>query len=265
MNMGVALYHHLDDTAGALGYFYQAAEKARAVGDTYLTGRILMNMGQGYFVLGELDAAQRAVSEAVDIRRQMGDMSGVAAGENLRTLIEVALGQVATARARAGRLMQESAAMDDARMRGGYLDTLALTQLVNGEFEAVIATLREALAAEVAGTGGDAKTVTDMHNHLALALLASGDLGAARQTLQGAPPAAGGADAKLERELVAGLVELASDKATAARRAFTSVVERAAKLGYQLHMRAARRLLTAIEGPPAPAELPGLVYLPEPA
>jgi hypothetical protein len=221
-----------------------------------------MNMGQGYFALGELEAAQRAVTEAVDIRRQMGDIGGVAVAENLRTIIEVALGQVAAARARAERLIQESAAMDDARMRGGFIDTLALTQLVNGEFETTIATLRTALGEAGEGTGGDAKTVTDMHNHLALALLASGDPAAAEQALAEAPPAEGGADAKFERGLIGGAVALMRGDAAAARSEFAAVAERASALGYKLHLRAARRLLAAAEARPEAGELPGMVYLP---
>jgi tetratricopeptide (TPR) repeat protein len=258
MNIGMVLYQYHDDLAGARRYFNQALEQARALGDTYLIGRLLTNIGLTQHLSNDVEAAQETLAEAAELRRRMGELPGMANVENMRALVQLALGQVDEARARLERVMQETQHIGDQRVRSILVDTLAVANMVAGDQAAALAALQQ--EASLPGLSEDVKMRNELDSHLALARLASGDLAGARELLATAAPAAGGPECRFERELITGLVALAAGDSATAKAAAEAVAERADAIGYKLNAVAARRVLAALEAPPPTSEFPRLIW-----
>ena len=115
------------------------------------------------------------------------------------------------------------------------------------------------------GIDDNARIHTGAECCLALTSIAAGDPSAAQQIMQGKPPTGLGLDLGLKRELVVAIIALAAGDGATAKAAAQSAADRAQATGYHVYGRAARRLLRAIDHPPAVAELPRLLYFAAPA
>ncbi len=230
-------------------YFHEAVEGMLAMGDTHSAAYALSNLAANNFALGETSRALEQAEQACETFRAVGDMSGLAGVEDVRTDCLVWEGRIQEARHAMDRLIQEAEGRGTASLWGYRLRKLALIQLVQGETDAAIATLRRAL--DLPTIPARPMMAFVIRTTLALAWSVAGDLEAAARALADAPTFEGLACfVEYERDLIEGFVALArGDEETAQQRA-DRVLQRAGE--YPLYRQSADQLHGAIrEGAPA--------------
>src|SRR5205085_5418810 len=156
---------------------------------------------------GEPAAGLAAAEQAFTIRQEIGDTHGLTAAANLRALALIYLGRLAEARALIEQVLETYQATGDQHDYGYTLDKLAMIQMLEGDSAAAQATLHEALA--LPAVAADAKLRYDIGHDLAIALIMGGAVEQARQLLAGQPPQ-GERQLDLDRQLISGLIALAS-------------------------------------------------------
>jgi ATP/maltotriose-dependent transcriptional regulator MalT len=251
MNLGIAAYQQ-GDWAAALGYYHDALLGARTNYDSLLAARIWSNIAIVRHIRGELEEALKAAAEARTLKEQMGDRVGMANADNTRASVLLALEDYDQARSICEAAIVEAEDGKAERLLGGYLDTLALIQLAQGEADEALATLQRIPA--LPGAGEDASLMHDVHCHLVLALLAQ-DRGEAAQEEWQALAESNDPRHLIERDLAGGWLWRARGDLPAAKACLRRARERVETSGYALYAQGVRRLEKALKAPSRPADL----------
>jgi Flp pilus assembly protein TadD len=230
----------------------------QAVGDSYGMARVLHAIAQVQRCGGDLEAALATLHRACTMKRELGDVLGLASSENSRAYALMSLGRVAEARTLVERILAETADMGEQWVRGHFLDTLGMVLLVAGEVERAQATLHEALA--LPGRA-DPHSRAEIEAHLALALLVQGEVELAEQVIENGVPAEFGAEIELQYHFLGAAVALARGDGTAVRDAAQAMAERAAAAGYTVYTAIAAALAAAADDPPPLTSLPQMLLL----
>ena len=137
-----------EDADSAVALSREALEVARKGDDPYVEGHALWHVGVALAAVGELDAAERTLEEAVSFARSHGNLRSV--GSWQKTLGGLAL--IRGDRSRARNLFEESLAihrgLDDAWGVSHSLSSLSFLALEAGDAETARTLLAEALAIE---------------------------------------------------------------------------------------------------------------------
>lgn len=230
------------------------AAQMREIGDAYGLARVVhLRAYVGHF-RGECAEALARYDEACVLKRQVGDAPGVTKSMAGRAAVLRSLGRIDEALA---VLDGVSAGPDvDPRVWVTYLDVHGVTLLIAGRIDEALQRLRAALDA------ADTEVAPLVQLHLALARLAAGDPASAAALTEAELP---GPDAPLETRLDARLVRAA---VALARHDPAGVAEAADDLsivvkqtGSALHRETPGRLMAVAENPPAPADIPRLLWV----
>jgi len=250
-NLGIQAYQ-AGDWAGALEHYQTALLGARALNDSLIEARVWSNIAIVRYIRGELDEALEAAARARALKESQGDLVGVANADNTRASVLLAREDFRQARSLCERTVAQAEDGKSDRLLGGYLDTLALVQLAQGEAAAALDTLKRILSLEVAGA--DAALMHDVHCHLALVLVALGRLEQAQTELEAL---AASDDPKhiIERALTEGWLRRARGELPAARAALKTARERVEASGYALYTPGIKRLHRALRSPSRPLDL----------
>lgn len=244
-NIGIVLYQR-GDWSGALENYHAALLGARTLADSNVAARVLSNLAILHHIRGELEAALDAAEQARGLKEQMGDRLGAANADNTRASVLLALGRFDEARALSEATVEEAEHADDRRMLGGYLDTLAQILLAQKQAMVALETLNR--AQNLPEAQADASLATDLHHHLAFALLVSGNADAAQRELSTRPEPSD-PKAYIEGQIIRGWVALArGDKAQASAYA-QAAKARIESSGYALYRNATARLTDAAISP----------------
>ena len=256
-NIG-ALRFELGQLDAALKVFDEVLAEMQAVGDSYWMARVLHAMAQVQRCGGDLEAALATLDRACTMKRELGDVLGLASSENSRAYALMSLGRVAEARTLVERILAETADMGEQWVRGHFLDTLGLVMLVAGEVDKAQATLREALA--LPGRA-DPHSRAEIEAHLALALLVHGEVELAEQALENGVPTEFGAEIELQLHFLDAALALARCDRQAVRNAAQAMAERVAARGYTVYAPIAAALAAAADEPPPLTSLPQMLLL----
>jgi len=235
--------------------------RLHASGDSYAMSQLYSLLALSKITCGELAAGLAAAEQAYAIRQEIGDTHGLTPAANLRALALIYLGRLAEARVLIEHVLATYEATGDRHDLGYTLDKLAMIQMLEGDSTAAQATLREAL--ELPAIAADAKLRDDIGHDLAIALIMGGAVEQARQLLAGLPPH-NERQIDLDRQLIGGLIALASGDRSAAQAAANAVADQARQLGYLLHVLKAGQLAKAALSPPSLARFPHLLWVIEP-
>lgn len=235
----------------------QAIKNAFELGDCFAAETFLTHVATNYRMLGDYPTALDRLAQAGELAEQMNDAEGLALVENQRATVLLGLGRLDEAHELIVRLVHETQAWLGERMRCYFLNKLATTQILYGQFAQAQATLQTAL--EISAAKKERSVQLQLQITLAVALLAEGQPERAARLLEKSP-----VDVplwmELERQLVNALSILACGNPQEARRIAAGVRERASGCGLLLYVEHARRVLQAIDQPPLPAELPKLLW-----
>jgi len=133
------------DMAEALKQWQAATQGALSIGDSHAASIFLANMAMIYRLRAETDAAHAALDEAAALARQMGDTIWLASAENLRATLLLDEGRSEEARQLTETLVERTLKYSDARLIANVLDKLAMAQLACGQINAARSSLRQAL------------------------------------------------------------------------------------------------------------------------
>jgi tetratricopeptide (TPR) repeat protein len=231
--------------------------RLRASGNSYAESQLYSLLALSKITCADLAAGLAAAEQAYTTRQAIGDTHGLMAAANLRALALIYLGRLAEARVVIEQVLETYQATGDQHDYGYTLDKLAMIQMLEGNSVDAQATLHEALALPAAVA--DTKLRDDLRNDLAIALIMGGAVEQARQWLAGEPsPDERRID--LDRQLISGLIALASGDRAAAEVAANAVAERARRMGYVLHVLKAGQLAKAAVSPPSLERFPHLLW-----
>jgi len=148
----------------AIGYYEQAVQIAREVGDQRGEGDTLGNLGNAYRDLGEMERAIGYYERALQIARQIGDRHGE--GKHLGNLGNVYrdLGKLVQAIDHYERALQIAREIGDRRTEGKHLGNLGLVYRNLGDVEQAIRRYEQAL--EIAREVGDRRREGHRLGHL---------------------------------------------------------------------------------------------------
>jgi tetratricopeptide (TPR) repeat protein len=237
----------------------QAADEMRTTGDTYGLARVLHGIAVIHEFQGESSTALALYDEACALKEQLGDAQGLANSRHSRALTLRSLGRVDEALTAFEQILASPAGHSEPWARASYLDSYATTLLVAGRIDEAPRLLREAM--ELArNTGGLYTKVTECH--LALALLAGGEPELARKLAAEELPARNEQpDTQLDARLLRAAVALYHRDGPAVLAVADELARWVSATGYLQQRHAADRLVAAAAAPPAPAELPRLLWL----
>ncbi len=245
------------DLKGSFRYRREALAGAQAIGDAFSAAYGMIHLADNLVICLELDEALELLDQAREIFWEIGDMRGLASGENLRATCLITRGRDADARSVVERLLVETEGDGTLRMRGYYLAKLALAHLLLGELPAALKTLERALALPSAQPARMLRF--QLHDRVALTYLAAGDVQAAADALAQAPVFEGlSLWSVLDRQVLEGLVALARGNTTEATTLASQVAARAAQ--YPYYCQRAARLGDAIRNRSPLHELPALIW-----
>jgi ATP/maltotriose-dependent transcriptional regulator MalT/DNA-binding XRE family transcriptional regulator len=203
-NLGTVRYMSGDMT-GAAADFERTLPELRLAGDGFAAARVLHALADLRLNRGDTAAALPLLDEACALKRQLGDENGLANSENERAMVLLVDGDVAAARTAIEAVLDRHDVVGEPWTRAHYLDTLGSVQLVQGELAAAAATFRAALRTP----GIERAEITSvLRSHLALTLLAGGDLPGATE-LADDPATASSTLAELEVLFLHGALALA--------------------------------------------------------
>lgn len=251
MNLGIVCYQQ-GDWVNALEYYHAALLGARANYDSSIAARVWSNIAIVQHIRGELDDALAAAAQARELKEQMGDRVGVANADNTRANVLLALEHFDQARTICENAIAEAESGGAERLLGGYLDTLAQIQLAQGKTTEALATLNRILG--LPGAGADASLMRDVRCHLALALLAQGQVEAAQNEWT-ALTESNDPKQTIEQNLVGGWLGRAGGDLRAAQEYLARACERMEASGYGLYANGVKRLENALQNPSQPADL----------
>jgi tetratricopeptide (TPR) repeat protein len=227
-------------------------------GDSFTIAQAHGRMAVSHLLRGDVAAGLAAATQAYALRAELGDRHGLVLAANQLALLLITAGRLDEARALVDRTLAEHKATGDQYELGLTLDKLAMIQMLEEDGGGAQATLRRAL--ELPAVAADAALRGDLAHDLAVALLSTGQVDAARQVIP-AHPVAGSPWIALDHQLVEGLLALAAGDRAAARVAFEQVAEQAQAAGLLLYRAKSAQLAAAIELPPTPAGWPRLLWV----
>src|SRR6266545_4463694 len=230
---------------------------ARTTGDSYALGRVLHAIATIHHYRGELAEALRLFDEARALKRQVGDVQGVASSDQSRALTLRALGRVDEALEILEQLVTSPVGHAEPWARAIYLDSYATTLLIAGRGDEAVPPLREAL--DLARRTGGLFEPT-IEQHLAMALLVLGEPDLAEQVA--ARPLPDGRemlDVQLQARLLRCLVLLHRREIPAVLAAADELARWMAATGVYMYRGLPTRLAATAADPPPPAELPRLL------
>ncbi len=255
------MFHEQGDLESSISYLNQAVEGMLAIGDIHSAAYSRVSLAYNHFTRGENAQALDHAERASQTFRAVSDMSGLTTAEEMRTDCLLWDGRIQEARRVINRVLQEAEGPGTASLWGYRLRKLAMLQLLQGETDAAIATLRRALDLPTAGLRPMMRFV--LHGTLAIALVVAGDPEAATHTLADAPSFEGLARfAFYERDLIEGYVALARGNTVMAQQHADHVLQRASE--YPLYRQTAQQLVGAIQRSAPPSEFPRLLWVGNP-
>jgi tetratricopeptide (TPR) repeat protein len=237
----------------------EAANQMRTTGDSFGLARVLHSIAVISVLCGEPTTALTLYDEVCALKEQLGDAQGLANSRHGRALTLRALGRVDEALTAFEQILASPAGRSEPWSRANYLDGHATTLLTAGRIDEAPGLLREAL--ELArNTGGLYAQVTEYH--LALALLAAGEPGLAeRLAAADLPDRKDLPEAQVEARLLRAAVALYRGDVPAVLAAAEELTRWVDAIGYLSHRDTPGRLVAAASAPPAPDELPRLLWL----
>jgi ATP/maltotriose-dependent transcriptional regulator MalT/DNA-binding XRE family transcriptional regulator len=251
MNLGIVCYQQGDWT-NALEYYHAALLGARANNDSNIAARVWSNIAIVQHIRGEFDDALAAAAQARELKEQMGDCIGVANADNTRANVLLAMEHYDEACTICENAITEAESGNTERLLGGYLDTLAQIQLAQGEAAGALSTLRRII--DLPGACEDASLMQEVQCHLALALLAQGQMKAAQRAWNALAESNDPRHA-IEQNLVGGWLGRARGDSGAAEECLRQARERMQVSGYALYEKGVKRLEHALQNPSQPADL----------
>jgi ATP/maltotriose-dependent transcriptional regulator MalT/DNA-binding XRE family transcriptional regulator len=252
---------------------YSAAlAELRPIGDGYGIARVLHGLALLRHIAGDLDAAISLYDEAVALKRRMGDPLGAANSEHSRALVLLSRGQTGAARAALTAILAGTTALGERYARGHYLDSLAMVDLVEGDWRSAGDHL--AAAAGIAAEVGIPSLLAETTVHRAFAVLSAGDLAGATSLWQATAEQAGAAgtgmhaNGALQHLALTACLALARQDYPGAAAAAAAMSSQAAAGGDVRYGRGARQLAAAIAAAAAPggtapplADLPRVLWV----
>jgi ATP/maltotriose-dependent transcriptional regulator MalT len=258
-NSGATLFER-GDLETALNAYSEAAAKMEARADSYGSTRVLHAIAVIDFYRGNVQKALDTLGKVCAVKRQLGDVQGLAHSENQIALGLLALGRIAEAYTLVERLLADTARTGEQRSRGYFLDTLGVIHAISGEHAVAQQVFRDALA--LPGIVDNRRIQVLILTHLALSQLAGGNLREAEQLAADSICYGLGPEVEMEQRFLEGAIALARGWRTKARAAAIAMATRADTTGYRLYRPAADRLAAVSDNPPPIAGLPRLLWSP---
>ncbi len=250
------LLYETGDLLGAMTACEVAIDGLRSIGDLHGMSRFLHLRANLLYVRGEIEASLKLAEEACTVKRQLGDPRSllVSLGQQIKSLF--ALGRLDEAVPMLDQGMAELDKLGDDRLRGYWLMLLSELSMLSGAYDRAQEVVHAAMALPT--TAQELKLQGDCRNHLAMALLASGDVQTASNTLPS--EASGIPEIELERELIAGLLDLARGDIAAAVHGADLIASRAHEQGYLIFELRARHLLDSLSASLPCGMFPAFIY-----
>ncbi len=259
INIAILQYER-GELAAARASFNEAWQQAQAVADDHLATSAEHNLAGLDYLRGDTAAALAHTQAVIAAYERIDNQSELAAAREQLAAIYIASGQFGQARAALDQTRRYHAqnTAGSPRDRGYCLATLVELLVLEGDGPAALATAREAL--QLPGLEDDARLRVALENGLALALLTTGDVRGAVAVVGGKSPAEVGLEVGIMRQLVSGVVALASGDVARASQLAAAVTERIEATGCEVYRGAAGRLAAAARHPVATEQLPRLLW-----
>jgi tetratricopeptide (TPR) repeat protein len=250
------LLYEMGDLVGAMTACEAAIDGLRSIDDLHGMSRFLHLRANLLYIRGDIAASLNMAEEACNVKRQLGDHRSllVSLGQQIKSLF--ALGRLDEAMPMLDHGLAGLDDLGDDRLRGYWLILVSEWSMLSGEYERARDVVHAAL--ELPTTAQELKLQGDCCNHLAVAILAAGDVDGALNTL--AYERTEIPEIEFERELIVGLLHLARGDDAAAARCANSIVDRAQEQGYLIFALRAKRLLDALSDPLLYRTFPALLY-----
>ena len=250
------LYYDRGDFDSARQKLQEVLAGFRSLGDSFSEARALNSLGSISYVVGELDEALQNAEESLKIKEQIGDSQGVVYAKNLKVNVLLAQGRVEEGLEFARQVVSEIGITQEPRAHSAALDSLALAEIMNGEYDGA---LRNVERAENLPGAKDGRMLSYLLNHRALAFIGKGDLEEAEKVLSLELSAKGEPEIDLEKEIIQAMLLLAKGDRNGCVAAADQTATRAQQIGYRLHAAFARRLAAASPSIPL-SELPRHIF-----
>jgi tetratricopeptide (TPR) repeat protein len=239
------LLYETGDLVGAMEACETAIEGLQSVGDLHGMARFLHLRANLLYTRGEIDASLDLAEQACRVKEQLGDRHSllVSLSQQIKSLF--ALGRLDEAGGILDQRMAELDQLGDDRLRGYWLMLLSELYMLSCDQVRAQDAVRSAMALPI--TSEEIKLQGDCRNHLAMALLAGGDVANAASSLSS--ETTGMPEIEFEHDLIAGLLDLAGGNPTATAQRVESIARRAHEQGYLIFELRANRLLQALSDP----------------
>jgi tetratricopeptide (TPR) repeat protein len=247
----------MGDITGAVADLERTLPVARLAGDGFLVARVLHALADLRLNRGQTGAALPLLDEACDLKRRLGDENGLTNSRNERAMVLLVGGDVAAARAEIEAVLDQTEGAGEPWARAHYLDTLGSVRMLTGDLERAAGTFREALA-----TPGiePAEIMSLLRCHLALALLAGGDVSGAASYADD-PGDAPSPLVELELLFLRGALALARGDTGEVAGCARTMARRVEETTWWRYRPAAARLAAAATDPPPLSALPRLLLV----
>lgn len=236
---------------------HEALAGLRQIGDSYALARVLHTLSLIHHARAEWRLALTMIDESCAIKRTTGDRQGVYNSLNQRANVLIAMGHVVEAQALAEQILVESGATAEPRSSCMCLHTLAMCQLLLGNYSAAAASL--ALVRNMPVSRTDDRINHFLRNRQGVLALLQDGPAAATQVLAETLPPATDLETMLEHQLVLSLVALVQGQGVSVHALTDRVAKQAIAAEYPLYRMAAQRIATATPAMPL-ARLPWLLW-----
>jgi tetratricopeptide (TPR) repeat protein len=250
------LLYEMGDLTSAMTACELAIEGLQSINDLHGMARFMHLRANLLYTRGNVAASLEMAREACQVKDQLGDRHSLLVSRNQEVKSLFALGRVREAMPLIDHAFAELDTLGDDRLRGYWLMLWTELHMFSGEPSRARDSAREAMALPI--MLDDVKLQSDCCNHLALALLAEGQLDTAFHTLL--PEATGIPEIDLEHDLIAALLDLARGDREAMAANVNAIANRAHEGGYLIFELRARHILHASSNSLPYSEMPALVY-----
>ncbi len=250
------LLYEMGDLVGAMTACEAAIDGLRSIDDLHGMSRFLHLRANLLYIHGDIAASLNMAEETCTVKRQLGDRRSllVSLGQQIKSLF--ALGRLDEAIPLLDQGMAELDNLGDDRLRGYWLMLVSEWAMLSGEYERARDAINAAMALPT--TAQELKLQGDCRNHLAMTILAGGDVEGASHTL--ASEVTEIPEIEFERDLIVDLLHLARGDVVEAARCANAIVNRSQEQGYLIFALRAKRLLDALADPLPYRALPALLY-----
>ncbi|MBI5034782.1 MAG: helix-turn-helix domain-containing protein [Chloroflexi bacterium] len=252
------LFFDLGDLDTSFRYRSEALGGLLAIGDMHMAAYMLTHLADIHHLRLEDEQALENLAQANVTLRIVNDMRGLAAAASLRTSCWLWCGKIKAARGEIEQLLKDAANKGTEQMWGYRLNKLAMVQLVQGETDVAIATLRK--TCDLPTVKSKRMMRFDLYSTLAFALAVAGEPSEAARTLAAAPFIEGLSRwVEFERALIEGYIALARGDTQIACAKATEVAQRAEN--YPLYRVTAHQLLEAIQSDKPVSSFPQMLWV----